>query len=174
MADYKVAASADDGTSGGTNPNTNLSDLEAYYNDALGPTSESYGWAQIDTSSIGSDTITAATVYWWNRSYAKTKQASYHQSITISGYEVFDYNGGTMPSVVSWESHALTSGEFQYINTSGVTEIRFYVDNPGSSRYRQWNVWAYDYDGAAGRSPYLAVTHAPAAGGSPRVSILRV
>lgn len=156
---------ADDGSSSST-----ATTMTAKFVNSLGyPPGTSYGKALIDTSAIGTDTISAATFYWYHTAYTKTKAATYHRKITVGGTAILDST--STPAAAGWHNEALTSGEFALINTSGDTEIRFIVDDPGDPYDRNWSIQSWDYSDHS-RACYLAVTHAPA-GGPTKFSILR-
>jgi hypothetical protein len=167
VPNYAVGASAKDETVG-SGANTTGVDLNAFFSNTLGGLT-SYGKALIDTSAIGTDVISAVRVYWYHVSYTKTKAATYHRRVKVGGSAVLD--SSATPAAAGWHSQDLTSGQFSLINKTGETELRFEVDDPGSTYDRTWVVQAWDY-GDHSRACYLAVTHA-AAGGPTKFSILR-
>lgn len=121
----------------------------------------------LDTSGI-SDTITAATLYWYNDgdSDKSPKAATYD-------HEIYFYNGGTKGAQIydstvqeldGLNSHALTAGELSSINTSGDTSFLFEVPAPGASETRSWTIRAWDFVPNGDFSVYLEVTTEDAAG----------
>ena len=172
MPNYPVTASAKDETIG-DGANTNGTTLVAKFLNALGGL-ESYGKALIDTSAIGTDVISAATLYWYHVSYTKTKAATFHRRIKIGGLSGLSLLDSTAtPPAAGWHSEVLTPSEIALINQTGETEIRFIVDDPGSTYDRLWTLQSWDYVPTGTRACYLAVTHAPASGGPTTFSILR-
>jgi hypothetical protein len=172
VSNYAVNASADDETVGDGATTTGTAMVAKFLNSLGGV--YAYGRALIDTSAIGTDTISAATFYWYHNSYTKTKAASFHRRIKLG-----TYLGGTSildstatPPAAGWHSEALTSGELSLINKTGDTEVIFDVDDPGGTYDRLWQIAAWDYVPTGTRACYLAVTHA-AAGGPTKFSILR-
>lgn len=169
MPNYAVSASAKDGTNG-SGANTNGTSLVASYNYTTGdPTgAPSDGFALIDTSAIGTDTITAATLYWYHTGYTKTKTNAYSRRIRVGGTAILDTSA--TPAAAGWHSEALTSGELSLINKTGETGIGFEMNDPGTG-FNAWTIQSWDY-GDHSRACYLAVTHA-AAGGPTKFSVLR-
>lgn len=167
MPNYPVTASAKDETVG-SGANTNGAALVVSFLNSAGGLN-SYGRALIDTSAIGTDVISAATVYWYHDSYSKTKAAAFHRRVQVNGTAVLE--SSATPAAAGWHNEVLTSGELALINKTGETEIHFEVDDPGSTYDRTWSVAAWDY-GDHSRACYLVVTHA-AAGGPTKFSILR-
>jgi len=168
MATYPVASGDKDGTFG-DGSNTDGVGLVAKYVYSLGdPPPNSGGYAYIDTSAIGTDTISAATLYWYHSAYSKSKAAAFSRIIQV-GTEVV-LNSSATPSV-GWASQVLNSTAIAQINKTGETLISFGVDDPNPYD-RTWSVRAWDYDSGTSAC-YLDVTHAPAAGGPTRFSILR-
>lgn len=172
MADYPVTASAKDETVSDYGiDSTTATTMQANFINSLGsPARTSYGKALLDTSAIGTDTISAATLYWYHESYTKTKAATFHRRIKVGGTAVLD--SSATPAAAGWHSEALTSGELALINKTGETEVLFDVADPGGSYDRSWAVRSWDNGGAGAYACYLAVTHAPA-GGPTKFSILR-
>jgi hypothetical protein len=171
MTDYAVGASANDGTggTGGSAPNTTGTILSAEINSGL--SADTFGWANIDTSAIGTDTISAASIHWVHHGYTKPKAIAFSRLIYVDSTIILDT--ADAPGISGgWDSHDLTAGEFSLIDTSGVTAIVFDVADPGGSNYRKWDIRAWDYDGGISDA-YLSITHA-AAGAPPRTTILRV
>ncbi len=170
MPNYPVTASNKDGYTGSVGSFDTTTTLIAECVNSLGDPITANAWANIDTSAIGTDTISAATLYWYHVSYTKSKSATYHRRVRVGGSAILD-NSDT-PAAAGWHSEALTSGELSLINKTGDTAIGFEVDDPGSSYDRVWSIQAWDYTPTGTRACYLAVTHA-AAGGPTKFSILR-
>ena len=166
MANYAVAASANDGYVGTTN-DTAGNELRAEYSVVSGEVTA--GFADIDTSAIGTDTISAATLWFYHVGYTLTTPAlGRRRIIRVGGTTILDttVSAGT----AGWKSEALTAGELALINKTGTTRVLFDVDDPGAGG-RLWRLQAWDYSDHS-RACYLAVTHAPA-GGPTKFSILR-
>lgn len=164
MPNYAVTASADDGHTGSVNDTsgTTISASWTYGSDV-----QTTGFANIDTSAIGTDTISAATFWFYHVGYTLTSPApSRHRRIKVGGTAILDTT--TAAGGAGWKSEALTAGELALINKTGVTAILFEVDDP-SSGGRNWQVQSWDYSDHS-RACYLAVTHA-AAGGPTKFSI---
>lgn len=123
--------------------------------------------ALIDTSAIGTDTISAATLYWYHVGY--TTNTTYSRIIKVGVDTIL--NSTATPAAAGWHSEALTSGELAQINKTGSTLVEFDVGTPGKNKYRTWEIRTWDYSGNA-HGAYIAVTHAPA-GGPTKFSILR-
>ena len=166
MPNYPVTTSARDGVTG-THPDTTATLLRAEENNSSGV--HNLVFADIDTSAIGTDTITAATLYWYHDSYTKTKAATFSRNVLVGGVNIF--NSSATPAAAGWHSEALTGGELVNINKTGDTAIEFSVDDPGSTYFRLWTIRAWDYDSGASAC-YLAITHA-AAGGPTKMTIVR-
>jgi hypothetical protein len=128
-------------------------------------------YAYIDTSPIGTDVISAATLYWYHVSYTKTPKAETYQRFIGVGASVILDSAATPPAA-GWHSHALEAGELASINKTGNTGVWFQVGDP-TTQQRYWQIRAWDYSPTGTYSCYLAVTHAPA-GGPTKVSILGV
>ena len=171
MSNYAVSASADDETVGHGASTTGVDLIAKVLNSAGGLISN--GRALIDTSAIGTDVISAATLYWYHVVYTKTKAATFHRRINIDdilvGLSILD--SAATPAAAGWHSEVLTPGEIALINKTGYTELFFLVDDPGGAYDRYWEVQSWDY-GDHSRACYLAATHA-AAGGPTKFSILR-
>jgi len=166
VPNYAVGASADDQTLG-DGANTNGTLLVVTYN--YGTTVFSHADATIDTSAIGTDTISAATFYWYHHAYTKTKTNSFHRLITLESTGIF--NSSATPGAAGWHSVALDATGIAAINKTGNTMITFSMNDP-TSGFNTWSIRSWDYDGAGGYACYLAVTHAPG-GGPTKFSILR-
>lgn len=166
MANYPVVASADDGYTGTTNDTPGDSILASW---TYGPDTHLTGFADLDTSAIGSDAISAATLWFYHLGYTLTSPASTrHRRIKIAGTTVLDTT--VAAGAAGWKSLVLTSGQLALINKTGLTQVTFEVDDPAAGG-RLWTLQAWDY-GDHSRACYLAVTHAPA-GGPTRMLILR-
>jgi len=168
VPNYAVGASNKDGYTGTDGSSDSATTMLAKFVNSIGP-NNSYAWANIDTSAIGTDTISAATFYWYHVGYSKTKAASYHRRIRVGGTAILD--SSATPAAAGWHNQALTSGQLSLINKTGETAILFEVNDPGDPYDRVWTIQTWDYTGH-GRACYLAVTHA-AAGGPTKFSILR-
>lgn len=168
MANYAVSASADDETIG-DGASTTATVMLAHFNYGVTPATASYGSGRIDTSPIGTDTISAATFYWYHNAYTKTKANAYTRGVWVGGVSILSSSAN--PGAAGWHSQTLNSTAIAAINKSGYTAFSFTVDDLGSGT-NNWQVRAWDYDGTGGSACYLAVTHAPAAG-TARFSILR-
>lgn len=170
MPNYAVAASGKDETLG-YGANTNDTTLSIGYTYLLGDPigSPSTGQALIDTSAIGTDTITAATLYWYHTGYTKTKTNAFSRQISVGASQIL--NSSATPGGEGWHNEVLTSGEFASINKTGETTVSFGMTDPGTG-FNSWTIQAWDYVPTGSRACYLAVTHAPA-GGPTRFSILR-
>ena len=166
MANYAVAASADDGYTGTINDTSGTTIVAAW---TYGPDTQLTGFANINTSAIGTDTISAATLWFWHVGYTLTSPApSRQRRIKVGGTTILDTT--VAAGAAGWKSEVLTAGELALINKTGVTNVVFEVDDPGSGG-RSWQLQSWDYSDHS-RAPYLAVTHAPA-GGPTKFSILR-
>ncbi len=136
----------------------------AEYNN--GTNTDKYAEALIQTSGLTETytesqiTITAATLHWYNSSYAKSKSATFGQSTieirpnAINPYTTI-YSLSSDPADGTWGSHTLESGEFQYISFTGNTEIKWIVDDPGGTYYATWELGAYENSTSA----YLVVDY---------------
>ena len=164
MANYAVAASADDGYTGNTTGDEIIAQ-HVYVPFEL----HTYGFADIDTSPIGTDTISAATLWFYHLGYTLTAPApTRHRRITVGGTTILDTT--VAAGAAGWKSEVLTAGELALINKTGMTHVEFEVDDYTAGG-RQWRLQAWDYSDHS-RACYLAVTHAPA-GGPTKFSILR-
>lgn len=125
----------------------------------------------LDTSGIGSDTITAATLHWYNDSASSKspKAATYDHRIKFQGGATIYQN--TAQEAAGWQSHALTAGELASINTSGDTVFDLFMPAPSAGQSRMWTIRAWDHTPTGDYSVYLEVTHA-ATGGPTKVSTI--
>lgn len=128
-------------------------------------------YANIDTSPLGTDTVTAARLYWYHANYTKSKGATYRREISVGGTPIMADTG--TPAAAGWHYHDLEAGELGSLNHTGVTQIAFGVGYPGVGLYRIWGIRAYEYPTAGAYAIYLSVTHAPA-GGPTKTMILGV
>ena len=171
MTDYHCTVSADDGQ-GGTGAHTSGTLNEAEYNRFIDPAASSFAYAHIDTSAIGTDVISAATLhYYCNNNTKFPKTLAHNNYIQISTTTIFS-TASKVPS--GWNSHALTSGGLSLINKSGDTFIYWRVGGGlliGETR--NWWIRAWDYTPTGDFSAYLAITHAPA-GGPTKMTIVGV
>lgn len=135
---------------------------------------ESFCRIHLDTSGIGTDTISAATFHW----YAHTASTKGPKAATWDHYIEFNsgatfYSNTSAAEPAGWSSHALTGGELAGINKSGDTVINFMVPDPGSTYGRKWQIRAWDYVPNGDFSAYLEITHA-ASGGPTKMTIIGV
>jgi hypothetical protein len=133
--------------------------LKAEYHDLLGTDIEAY--ALLDTSSIGANNIiTAATIHWYNESYTKSRNATYHGYVSIPidqgspDRKVYEFT--TQPTL-GWNQHDLTGVELDYINKTGDTTIHFGVNPVSNQYYRTWLIRAYEYSPTGAFQIYLEV-----------------
>ncbi len=157
----------------GTDANTGDITMDAREIWDIGASSQ--GRATLDTSAIGSDTITAATLHWYTHvdSTKFPKANTWAHAIRIIGGSTI-YENTTAKESAGWSSHALTGGELAEINTSGDTEFEFAVGAVGSSTYsRLWFLRTWDHTPNGDYSVYLEVTHA-AAGGPTKMTVVSV
>lgn len=164
---YYVATGNDDyyyGTDG-TVKTTSL--LKADYSNISSPSSINEIIADITTSGIGTDTISAATLYWDESSY----QASSRVSKT---YNIYQVQGSTTVKIATYtfgtaavRSLVLNSTQLGYINKTGKSRFQIDVDDPGTFKLRILNIKAYETSQA--NAMRLSVTHAPAATSKPQV-----
>jgi hypothetical protein len=166
---YPVTSSADDWQDGYSGKIDNLDELLVQ---SWWPSEDpgyDLGYADLDTSGIGTDTISAATLYWYHVNYAKERTLGYQRTITVGSATIF--SDTSAPGAAGWHSHALTSGELAQINKTGKTRVSFYAGaGLGSTGYREWTIKAWDY-GDHSLAVYLEVTHAPP-GGPTKASII--
>jgi len=163
-----VPNSGSDGVTG-TYPDTSATVLIAMSNIAVGEYLTAV--IDIDTSPIGTDAISAATLYWYHVSYTKTPKAeTYQRLISVGSSTILDSTA--TPPAAGWHSHALEAGELASINKTGNTRVWLQVGDP-TIQQRNWQIRAWDYSPTGTFSCYLEVTHA-AAGGPTTVSILGV
>lgn len=167
MPNYTAGASNKDGTTGYL-ANTTGPYLTAYYEGTLG--NNSAGYALLDTSPIGTDTITAAVLYWYHGSYTIAgKGTTYNRNVNINYTLVFS---ASTSGSVGWNSQVLTAGQYALINKTGETHVGFFVTNPGSGKARTWTIRSWDYSSSTANTVYLAVTHVSAGGVTKRSIIL--
>ena len=166
MATYtaEVVIGSDDGS----DVSTSTDYIRAYYLDGFPTPTEEIGFAKITTSGVtGLGTITGATLFWWNHSYTKSRSATYNREILIwngSSYSSI-YTSTATPSTLTWDSHALTSGELAYINnynSNTQTLFRFEVGDPGGGYNREWLTRAYEYGTDGTYNPYLEIYYTAA------------
>ena len=129
-----------------------------------------WAFSDIDTSVIGTDTITAVDFYWYQDSYNRSGiQSTYKLLTTDPPLAIMD---DTTTRANGWSSYSFSAGEFSVINKTGKTYIIFSVGTVGKLyEYRSWNVRTYEY--GSNNDPYLVITHGPS-GGPTRMTILKV
>jgi hypothetical protein len=171
MAEYHCTASNDDGQAG-NDANSNATTMIAEWSLLLSPNVISSGYANIDTSAIGTDEITAATLYWYTEADIKYPKAeTFDKYIKIGSTVVWS---STSIQSAGWASHALTAGELALINKSGDTAVTFHQVEPTQFQgFRRWTLRTWDYTPNGDYSVYLVITHA-AAGGPTKMTILGV
>lgn len=113
---------------------------------------------------ISGGTVTAATIYWYDHSFAKVgKSTTYQGSLGIANPPVYDeiysFDSSTAPAT-GWKSHALTSGEYAEILTDGDTLFQFKCSNPGAGNSRTWIIRAKEYTGSY--SAYIVIDYVEA------------
>ena len=128
-----------------------------------------YQWsdaiARVDTSGLSAaTTINSATLWWYTSNYATLPkadpEASYIDIYNDTGASYVRIQSVSANRVVGWESHALTSGELGYINTTGLTRFKFTISDEGTwGEQRQWALRAWDYDSATTYTVKLVVDY---------------
>jgi hypothetical protein len=166
MPNYPVAASEFDEQLG-TGANTTGTEIVASINNLIG--ANSYGYIRLDTSAIGTDTITSATLHWYHVGYTKSKTVGFSRRITVGASVVLD--SALTPPAAGWHSEVLDPGELGDINPAGDTLVQFSVLDPGGLENRSWTIQTWDYTDHS-RACYLEVAHA-AAGGPTKFSVIR-
>jgi hypothetical protein len=167
MANYPVSAGADDWYDKlvdgvGNTKYEGTTTLYAGWNRTITPWSRDDASADIDTSAIGTDTISAATLNIYLHSYAASKGTSQTYYVRIgsgSSYQVV--HSGTFSA--GWLSINLAS-YLANINKTGVTRVLVSTDDPGNVKFRALQVRAYEY--GSSNQIYFDITHAPAASGA--------
>jgi hypothetical protein len=162
MTRYDVTANIDDwylpNTAGRVDGTTTLS---VSYNNNISPSIYSVGFGDIDTSAIGTDVISAASLFIYIHSYTSTKFVTKTFRITMDdGTYHFIYEGTF--TAAGWYEIPLTSDEFAYINKTGDTHMIIGVSSPGALKQRIMNVRAREYVTEGNYSMYMNITHAPA------------
>jgi hypothetical protein len=123
---------------------------------------------------ISGGTVTAATIYWYDHSFAKVgRTTTYQGSLGISNPPVYDeiysFDSSTSPAT-GWKSHALTSGEYAAIITNGDTFFQFKCTDPGGSNSRTWTIRAKEYVGDY--SAYIVIGYTEATGRRQRIFVM--
>jgi len=135
-------------------------------NNVITPNYSEIGYGDILTSGIGTDVISAATLYIDEYAYSLSRglRAGYTVWIwTGSAFTTLYYGSmiyGRTPAV---RTIALTPTEIGYINTSGKTQFRVTVPDVLGGKYSFFKYKAYET--AQANALRLSVTHAPAATG---------
>lgn len=127
--------------------------------------SNEVAYANVDTSGLeDSWSITAATLHWYTESHVKTpKGDSFGSSISMrdtSGtWQTIDTSSADRAD--GWDSVALTETERGWINTTGVTQFNWQMDNSDTwGSQRSWTIRAYEYTNPSGtNSAYLLVEY---------------
>lgn len=155
VTEYHCTESVDDAQTGDGASTTTTVAIAQHNNTTV---TESEMRADIDTSGLSGETITAATLYWYgNVASTKSKDASwYHQIAIIGGSIIYANTSGAEPA--GWSSHALTAGEIAELNMSGDTGFNFSVPDPGSTYHRTWPLRQWDHTPTGDYSVYLEVT----------------
>jgi len=134
--------------------------LEANFNNLLSRHSESY--AEILTSGIGTDNISAATVSWNEYTYTASSRLS-------KTYNLQMYNGSTYVTISSYtwtssgtvKTYTLNATQRGYIDKVGTTDFRITIDDPGVGKFRVFQINAYETSQATAFR--MDITHAPPA-----------
>jgi hypothetical protein len=132
MTRYDVTANIDDwylpSTAGRVDGTTTLS---VSYNNNVSPSVYTVGFGDIDTSAIGTDVISAASLFIYIHSYTATKFVTKTFRITMDdGTYHFIYEGTF--TAAGWYEIPLTSDEFAYINKTGDTHMSYWSFKPRS------------------------------------------
>jgi len=159
MTMYYVATGADDyDDDSTTNTTLKIEDNNVFFPN---PT-EVYAYAKVTTSGIGTDDISAATVYWDEYSYSASRG-------TTKTYNVLMWNGSSYTNIGTFthdkypatRSIVLNATQRGWISKTGTTNFHITVDDPGTSRSRLLHIKAYET--AQANAFRMDVTHAPAA-----------
>lgn len=142
------------------------------YNNTITPSVVEVGYARINTSGIGTDTISDADLYIDEYSYTSSRGVTRVYKVWILDSAIYRLltNGtltyGASPAV---RTIKLTATELTYINKSGYTDIRVTVDDPGAGKVRNFRFKAYET--AQANAIRLNVTHAPASTFTPKMMV---
>ena len=160
--DYQIAAGSDDwhvhSTQGTIDDATTLS---ATYNAIFNPAVTSFAYGDISTGSLpDAADILEAEIYFYIDSYSTAAPPKSTQP--TKEFYIKIYNGvwstihtGTFLAA-GWYSYELTSGQLDYINKTGDTNILIGVNDPGVGYNRDMAIRAYEY--AGDYSMYLDIT----------------
>jgi len=140
-------------------------------NNVITPNYSETGYGDILTSGIGTDVISAATLYLDEVSYTASRGIKLQYNVWIwngSSFVVMT-NGtnilyGRSPIV---RQIVLTATEQGYINKTGKTSFRVTVGTVSAGQFKLFKYKAYET--AQANALRLSVTHAPAATGAPQV-----
>jgi len=169
---YYVAAAADDWYNKNTTGDvTGTSLLFAGVVNSMFPPFTYSALAEIDTSGIGTDVISAATFYLDSGAYTASRRVTKTYKIQIyDGVSAYvTIKSGTW-SAAGTISEVLTGGELAYINKTGKTKFRVITDDPGAGKDRSMSINAYETSQATAMR--MDVTHAPATAAYTHVMVL--
>jgi hypothetical protein len=164
MATYNITTGNDDYYSvqfdgGGLTYHYTTATLYNGRNQTIFPASTEIAYIKINTAAIpDTDVISAATLYIYEHSYTSSKGTSKIYRIympSATSFVVLDktYAGG-------WTSEALNATEIAAIDKTGLTRFTISTADPGATKFRTFQIRAYEYDTPSTFSAYLVVTHA--------------
>jgi hypothetical protein len=163
MTNYPVVNNADDYYYNSNTGNvTGTNTLFATKNNVVVPNYQETIYLKIDTSGIGTDEISSATLYFYIHGYTFSGRPAPARTF----FAVIDgtYNIGSGTHVSNgWYSLALDSTAIGYINKTGTTDIYLAVQDPSRGYARSMEVRAKEYTGDY--EAYLEVKHVPASSG---------
>lgn len=174
MTLYYVGVGVDDwwsSTALGTN-NYTTTRLNAGWNNVIVGGDIRNAYADVDTSSIGTDVISSATLYLNEYDYSVVGRGvakTYRVRIWTGSNFVTLTNGSLTFTTATTRSIVLTSTEIGYINKTGKTSFSIQVDDPGAGCSRIFRCNAYETSQATALR--LNVDHAPAGAAYYNVSI---
>jgi len=162
MTLYYVGSAADDYyTNSVSGTQTGTTTLNVSYNSVINPAFYEQSYGKVDTSGIpDTDVISAATFYFTANTYNATTRVTkiYSAQIWTGSSYVFLTNATNKTWAAGTQTIVLTATEQGYINKTGTTNFRIITSDPGSKKYRQMLVNAYETSQATAMR--LDVTHA--------------
>lgn len=157
---YYVAVANDDWYLTGLKRFDGTTELLIVNNTIIFPATVSRGLADITTSGIGTDDISAAGLIFDEHSYTSSRGVSKTYGVQIwDGSFWQTLTNGSLTYSGSVRTVVLTAAEIAYINKTGKTSFRWQVGNPGAMKFRQFKIKAFET--AQANAARLSVTHAP-------------
>jgi uncharacterized membrane protein len=139
--------------------------MVAQQNNFLSPAVSQTAHCKIDTSSIpASATVQSITFHWYDHSYTTSSRTLQSRVIWINNSSdnatYYAFYNNTVTLSAGWKNTTTTNASaLAKVNKGGYTFFRFSVGDPGTSKYRIWNIRTWDYSGDTTNACYVEVEY---------------